>query len=173
MAAGGLNLRAFERGGNEDDPLAARLPRVEAIVAGEVEELSPALRNDLAIGQSFRIAEDDLRGFAIRLVTSADSVPVRLRARLWEKPGSEYNSLLAARTLELVARRDQPMHWVNFPVVDTVDRNLALVFETMETPKGEVRFAWNEDAGIGDVYPWGSAMLDLDEVDADLVILIY
>ena len=40
------------------------------------------------------------------------------------------------------------MHWVNFPVVDTVDRNLALVFETMETPAGEVRFAWNEDAGI-------------------------
>jgi hypothetical protein len=173
MPAGGLNLRAFQQGGTEGDPLAARLPRVESIVANEVQQLSPALRNDLAIGQSFRIEDDDLRGFAIRLVTNSDSVDVRLRARLWEKPGSEYNSLLAARTLELTARRDQPMHWVNFPVRDTTGRNLALVFETMETPLGEVRFAWNEDAGIGDVYPYGNAMLDLEEVDADLVILIY
>jgi hypothetical protein len=173
MPAGGLNLRAFQRGGSEDDPLAARLPRIESIVANDVQELSPALRNDLAIGQSFRIEDDDLRGFAIRLVTTSDSVNVRLRARLWEKPGSEYNSLLAARTLEIVARRDQPMHWVNFPVTDTAGRNLALVFEAMETPLGEVRFAWNEDATLGDVYPYGSAMLDLEEVDADLVILVY
>jgi hypothetical protein len=173
MPAGGLNLRAFQRGGSESDPLASRLPRIEAIVANEIQELSPALRDDLAIGQSFRIEDDDLRGFAIRLVTTADSVDVRLRARLWEKPGSEYNSLLAARTLEVVARRDQPMHWVNFPVSDSAGRNLALVFETMETPRGEIRFAWSEDAVLGDVYPYGSAMLDLDEVDADLVILIY
>ena len=142
-------------------------------MARGVEQLSPALRNDLAIGQSFRLEDDDLQGFAIRLVTAADSVTVRLRARLWEKPGSQYNSLLAARTLEVVARRDHPMHWFSFPVEDTAGLNLAIVFETMETPRGEVRFAWNEDAEIGDVYPYGSAMLDLEEVAADLVILIY
>lgn len=173
LVAGGLNLRAFQRGGRDDDPLAARLPRIESIVATGVEELSPALRDDLAIGQSFRLEKDDLRGFAIRLVTTADSVPVRLRARLWEKPGSEYNSLLAARTLELVARRNQPMHWVNFPVTDTAGRNLALVFEAMETPRSDVRFAWIEDPDLGDVYPGGRAMIDLEEVGADLVILIY
>jgi hypothetical protein len=176
LPAGGLNLRAYQKGGSADDPLVAFLPRVEIMVADGAQELSPALRDDLAVGQSFRFEGDDIRGFAIRLVTSADSIPVRMRARLWERPGVEYNSLLEARTLELVARRDQPMHWVDYPVADSAGRDLALVFETMETPLGDVRFAWHEDAsesGIGDVYPWGNALLDLEPVDADLIILIY
>jgi hypothetical protein len=176
LPAGGLNLRAYQRGGSAEDPLVAFFPRVEIMVARGAQELSPALRDDLAIGQSFRFAGDDIRGFAIRLVTSADSVPVRMRARLWERPGVDYNSLLEARTLELVARRNQPMHWVDYPVEDSAGRDLALVFETMETPGADVRFAWHEDAseaGIGDVYPWGNALLDLEPVDADLIILIY
>lgn len=176
LPAGGLNLRAIAPGARPGDPLAAELPRIECMVAPEAQTLSPALRDDLAIGQSFRIEGDDLRGFAIRLVTAADSVEVELRARVWERPGSKYDSLLEARTLQLVARRDQPMHWVEFAVDDTAGRDLALLFECRGTPAAEVRFAWHEDAagyGIGDVYRQGSAMLDFTPVAADLIMLIY
>lgn len=176
LPAGGLHLRAIAAGARPGDPLAAELPRVECMVAPSAQTLSPALRDDLAIGQSFRIETDDLRGFAISLVTQADSVEVELRARVWERPGTQFNSLLDARTVTLVARRNQPMHWVEFPVADTAGRDLALLFETRRTPAADVRFAWHEDAGpdgIGDVYEQGSAMLDFTPIDADLVMLIY
>lgn len=176
VPARGLNLRIIERGARPDDPLAARIPRVECMVAPELQTVGPALRDDVAIGQSFRIAGDDLRGFAFRLVTSADSVDVELRARVWERRGSEFSALLEARTLRFVASRSKPMQWFDFPVDDTADRDLALVFECEGTPTAEVRFAWHETAdesGLGDVYTGGSAMLDLREVDADLIILIY
>jgi len=176
LVAGGLNLRAIERGTRTDDPLATRLPRIECMVAPSAELLTPALRDDLALGQSFRIEEDDFEGFAIRLVTSADSVDVKLRARIWERPGVEFNSLLDARTLDLVASRSTPMHWIPFPVVDTAGRDLALIIESVGTPRADVRLAWHENAGedgLGDVYPYGSALLDFTPVDADLIILIY
>jgi len=176
VPAGGLNLRVIERGARPNDPLTARLPRVQSIVAQELQELGPALRDDLAIGQSFRLQGDDLAGFAIRLVTTADSVQVTLRARLWERRGSRYDSLLEARTMEFVASRDIPMHWFRYEVQDSADRDLALVFESVGTPAAEVRFAWNENAregGAGDIYEQGSAMLDLEPVDADLIVLIY
>jgi hypothetical protein len=176
LTAGGLNLRAIERGARSDDPLPARLPRIECMVAESAQLLTPALRDDLALGQSFRIEGDDFEGFAIRLVTSADSVNVELRVRLWERPGAEFNSLLDARTLNLVASRSTPMHWIPFPVVDTAGRDLGLILESVGTPRADVRLAWHEDAGedgLGDIYPGGSALLDFSPVDADLIILIY
>ena len=176
LAAGGLNLRAIERGTRSDDPLPTRLPRIECMVAPSAQQLTPALRDELALGQSFRIEDDDFEGFAIRLVTSTDSVAVRLRVRIWERPGTEFNSLLDATSLNLVASRSTPMHWIPFPVADTAGRDLALVIETMGTPHADVRLAWHENAGedgLGDVYPYGSALLDLTPVDADLIILIY
>ncbi len=176
LAAGGLNLRAIERSARSDDPLATRLPRIECMVAESAQLLTPALRDDLALGQSFRIEGDDFEGFAIRLVTNVDSVDVELRVRLWERPGSEFNSLLDARTLNLVASRSTPMHWIPFPVVDTAGRDLGLIIESVGTPRADVRLAWHENAGedgLGDIYPAGSALLDFSPVDADLIILIY
>jgi hypothetical protein len=176
LVAGGLNLRAIERGSRPDDPLAARLPRIECMVAESAQLLTPALRDDLALGQSFRIEGDDFAGFAIRLVTNADSVDVKLRVRLWERPGAEFNSLLDARTLTLVASRSTPMHWISFPVVDTAGRDLGLILESVGTPRADVRLAWHENAGedgLGDIYSGGSALLDFSPVDADLIILIY
>ena len=176
VPAGGLNLRVIAEGAHPTDPLGARLPRIECMVPPSVEDLGPALRHELILGQTFRLEGDDMRGFAIRLVTAADSVDVELRTRLWAKPGSEFTTMMEARTLRLVARRDQPMHFVHFPVVESTGQELGLFFEVEGTPTSEVRFAWHENSGrsgLGDVYPEGEVLLGFDPVDADLVFLIY
>lgn len=176
VLAGDENLRVLGparrvRPGN--DRMANQLPMVELTVSND---RSPALREEFTVGQGFRTHGRDVEGFAFRARTNANGVALRLRVNVWERVGGEYDTLLESEDVETVIEQDGEVVFVEYPVPDSADRDLAILIEALETPSDEVRLDWRSDDDPrepGDLYPEGDAILGLTPVDADLYFLVY
>jgi hypothetical protein len=156
-----------------NDRMANQLPMVELTVAND---RSPALREEFTVGQGFRTHGRDVEGFAFRVRTEADRVALRLRVNVWERIGDEYDTLLESEDVDTLIEQDGQVVFVEFPVPDSADRDLAILIEPLETPRAEVRLDWRDDDDPrepGDLYPEGDAILGITPVDADLYFLVY
>ena len=176
VLAGDENLRVLGPAHSvrpENDRMANQLPMVELTVAND---RSPALREEFTVGQGFRTHGRDVEGFAFRARTDADRVALRLRVNVWERMGEEYDTLLESEDVDTVIEQDGQVVFVEFPVSDSADRDLAILIEALETPRAEVRLDWRDDDDPrepGDLYPEGDAILGITPVDADLYFLVY
>lgn len=154
-------------------PLAQRLPLVELTVTNES---SPALRKDLTIGQSFRTGDHDLEGFVVRWSTTGTNLEFPVRVRVWQKLGREFDALLSARTVRIEVPGDGARSFVRMPVEETSHKELAITLEVTAAPPQEVRLQWHRhDVGRQDVdlFEEGTAVLNLEPVDADLYFVLY
>lgn len=151
----------------EELTLPQRLPDVEQSVGNGV---SPALRTNLEIGQSFRVGPRDLEGFAVRWRTDADSLTVGVRIRIWMWENGGWNRLMEIYELEVPIRGDFDRSFLRFgPVEGSAGQLLAITFELKEDPGPELRFVWHEEKdGSPDLYPEGAALVELEPQDADL-----
>jgi hypothetical protein len=147
--------------------LPQRLPDVEQSVGNGV---SPALRSNYEIGQSFRVGPRDLEGFAVRWRTDADSLTVGVRIRIWKWENGGWNRLMEIYELEVPIRGDFDRSFLRFgPVEDSAGQLLAITFELKEDPGPELRFVWHDEKdGAPDLYPEGAALVELKPQDADL-----
>ena len=173
VLAGYEDLRVLTPVADGDGELGTMLPMVELTVAND---RTPALREDFPVGQGFRTAHRDMVGFAFRARTSARDVPLRLRVQVWERLVDAYDTLLDSDMIDVIVRFDRHLIFVDFPVEDSANRDLAIVFTVMDTPSAEVRLDWRTDEGgrgSEDLYPAGDALLGLTPVDADLYFLVY
>ena len=147
--------------------LPERLPDVEQSVGNG---MSPALRTDFEVGQSFRVGPRDLEGFAVRWRTDADSltVGVRIRIWMWEKGG--WNRLMENYELDVPIRGDLYRSFLRFgPVQGSAGQLIALTFELKDDSPSELRLVWHDEKnGAPDLYPEGSALVELDPQPADL-----
>lgn len=153
--------------------LAQRLPLVELTVTNET---SPALRRDLTIGQSFHTGDQDLEGFVVRWSTDGTNLEFPVRVRVWQKTGQEFDALLSARTVRIEVPGDGARSFVRMPVEETSNLELAITLEVTAAPPQEVRLQWHRhDVGGQDVdlFEDGSALLNLEPVDADLYFVLY
>jgi len=158
----------------DDLSLAQRMPVAEM---GVGTERTPALREGLAVGQSFRMGSTDFRGFSLRWQTSRDGVVLPLRFHLWLKDGERYDTLLHFfdADIEIESSGERSTMRVG-PLPDTANRELALSFNLREPIDFVAEALWHRhDTGRGDVdfYPLGSAMINDEEVAADLYFAIY
>jgi len=171
-----VKLRILERLGPREKldelPLPARLPDVEQTVAnGE----SPALRHDFEIGQTLLVGDRDLEGFAVRWRTKAKDVTVPLRLRIWMQQGDRWSNLAARYDVDTKIPGDLHRSYFRFPPVkDSAHRRVAITFEAREDLPYDLRLLWHRH-GLSDVpvdfYPEGTALLEMEPVDADLYFL--
>lgn len=147
--------------------LPQRLPDVEQSVGNGV---SPALRTNFEVGQSFRVGPRDLEGFAVRWGTDADSLMVGLRIRIWKWENGGWNRLMEIYELDVPIHGNLYRSFLRFgPVEDSARQLVAITFELKEDPGSELRLVWHDDKdGAPDLYPEGSALVELKPQPADL-----
>lgn len=153
--------------------MAYELPTVELTVANDV---SPALREDFTVGQGFRSGPRDIEGFAFRARTSGTNVDLRMRVNVWEWQNDMYRTLHSSEVVETTIAGDRQVVFIEYPLDDTANKDLAITMEAIGTPAAEVRLDWRSDDDPrepGDLYPEGDAILGLTPVDADLYFLLY
>lgn len=156
----------------EPGSLAERLPQVELTVAGE---LTPALREGLLVGQSFRLGARDLEGFAVRARTRGRDLPVELRIQVWQRRANGFDTALFSQRVNTTIAGDGSVLWFRLPVPDTAFRELAITLELRGEVAEEIRLDWyvHDEAHEEDFYAEGDALLGLEAVAADLYFLAY
>lgn len=153
--------------------LPQQLPLLELTVANES---SPAMRRNLTVGQSFRLGDRDLEGFAVRWSTEGTDLEFPVRVRVWQRRGQEFDALLSARSVRVTVAGDGARSFVRMPVEETANLEIALTLEVRTAPTDEVRLRWHRhDVGDQDVdtFPEGTALLNLEPIDADLYLVVY
>ncbi len=174
LAIGAESLRLLSPEVPGETPrLTARLPRLEM---GPGNDVAPAMHKGLSVGQSFRLEGEDLEGFALRWSTRGHDIRARLRARVWQRRGDDFDTLLAARTVEVLIEGDGNWSVLRYPLERTAGLELAITVELLEPTPAEIRLRWCAPSGPGapgDPLPGGSALLDREPVAADLEMRIY
>ncbi len=168
-----LLVRMEEEESFETLPLNKRLPLVELTVSND---LSPALRRDLTIGQSFRTAGRDLSGVVVKWSTRGKDLHFEVRVRVWQKLGTEFDTLLTAHTTTVEVPGDGARSFLRLEVPETRNAELAVTLELRDDLTDELRLYWHRhdegDADL-DLFPEGAALLDLQPTDADLYFSAY
>lgn len=156
-------------------PLPERLPQVELGVAND---LGPAMREGITVGQTILVQDTDLSGIAVRWKTSGRTLTFPVRVRIWQRRSQGYTALLEFLDVEVTIPRSLDRSYIRFPqpLADTAGKDLAVTLELREDTADEVRLLWHRhDAGEADVdlYPGGTAVLNLEPVEADLYFIAY
>ena len=176
LAQGTVKLRILQRLAGEESaeqlPLPQRLPDVEQTVANGA---SPALRHDFEVGQSLLVGDRDLEGFAVRWRTKAKDVTVPLRIRIWMQRRQGWDSLAEQYDVDVKIPGDLHRSYIHFPTVaESAHHMVAITFETREDLDFDVRLLWHRhgltDAPI-DFYPEGTALVEMEPVQADLYFM--
>jgi hypothetical protein len=168
-----LLVRMKETESRETLPLERQLPLVELSVSNDV---SPALRKNLTVGQSFTTGDEDLTGVMFKWKTTGKNLKFDVKVRVWQKRGAEFDALLSSSVVNIEVPEDGARSYIRLEVPNTRHLELAVTLEPMDDLQDEVRLVWHRhDLGGVDVdfYPQGSALLDLHETDADLYFSAY